>query len=141
MTSLPGALAPGVLEDNMSRALESRIFHKHPGLVELIGYFTTGADGAVGTTSFPGVTVAKTSEGKYTLTLADKYQSFVGGTVTLMKTTVANALPQFNAASVGTPTVIIDVFTTDRSPNVILDPDSSTIFVTLKVTMSSATRT
>ena len=122
----------------MSRALFKGIFHKHPMMVKLVGNFTVGAAGAVSSYDFPGASVARTSEGKYTITLADKYRKFLGGTVTVLKTSVANAMPQINSASVGTPTVVIDFYSVDESPNVLRDPDSTLIYVELTVGLSSA---
>jgi hypothetical protein len=126
----------------MSRANERGIFHKQPGLVKLLGNIVIGASsGAISSQSIPGATAARTSTGKYTLTLDDKYQAFLGGHVSILKTTVANCQFQINAASMSTPSVVLDCFTVDRSPNVLVDPVSLTLHVELNVDQSSAART
>jgi hypothetical protein len=56
-----------------------------PGVVALTGSFTIGASGAVASSSCLGFSVAKTASetGRYTITLQDTYNAFLGCQVTV----------------------------------------------------------
>lgn len=56
------------------------------GVVKLFGNFTTTTSGTIGTSSCKGFSVAKTGSetGRYTITLEDQYNGFLGCAVTLV---------------------------------------------------------
>jgi hypothetical protein len=126
----------------MSRAYQRGIMHKQPGLVKLIGKVTVGAAGAitVASTETPGCSIVRTSTGKYTITPADKQVKFIGGHVSIQKATIANVQSQIGSQSMSTPTIVVDFYEVDQSPNALLDPVSLVWYYEFNLDHSSASQ-
>jgi hypothetical protein len=80
------------------------------------------------------MTVAKASTGKYTLTLADKVQKLISVDADIMKSALLNVKPQWAHEDVnGTKVINLWFYTVDRSPNVLADPVSCTLWLRVEL--------
>lgn len=63
-----------------NRMFRSEFYTLNPKVVKLFGNMTIGSSGAIDSSSCKGFSVAKTSgeTGRYTVTLADTYNAFLG---------------------------------------------------------------
>lgn len=81
------------------------------GVIEDVGYVDIAADASVSTSNHPLGTFTKTGTGEYTLTLADKYKSFLGVNCQLRAATPVDLVPQVKSETAGssTNTVVVNL--------------------------------
>lgn len=117
----------------------SRLFSKRKYPVVISGAYAVGADGSItSATAVPGVTIVRTSEGLHTFTFTDAAMSLVEASASIWSTALVNSRCQFGEEDVdGAKTASLYFYTVDRSPNVVLDPDSSTVRVRFVLELGS----
>ena len=96
--------------------MASRNFSRVQGLNKelkiIAGSFSIAASGGAATKlTGLGYTVAKSTTGEYTITLADKYNALISGTATVQAATPVNLHAQIDSHDVtaATPTVVINL--------------------------------
>lgn len=132
-----------------NRRFENGIWTFEPDVVELWAVVTIGAAGACTLTRGKGITsVTRVTTGQYYLTLADKYNRFMGGSITPMRaSTYAHIIGQFEGEDVagagsgawlaGSTEKTICFSTWEGTG--FIDPTSGTVlYITVKVKNSSA---
>ena len=83
-------------------------------VVKLFGKFTLGADSAVASQDFPGVTVAKSAAGKWTFTTDVPYAEFLGFSLNLYQQgTGVDLIFQLDAGYASSALTIVAVQTVD----------------------------
>jgi hypothetical protein len=106
--------------------------HAEPGWMQLWCKVTVSSGTPTLASGVNVSSVARASEGKWTITVAEEYQAFMGGRVSyLAGTTEVGRKHQFGAAAAGSTKTITLWFYDTASPGNLRDPPDVTVFVVL----------